>query len=118
MEIVGTVLTTVKVFTKPTSSSEQLGTITKNVQIKADGVTGTWLHVISPGVVGWVNSRAADGAAGGDIFWKTIVLPPPPPPAGKPMILDIIQITDDNGVIWVSTAPVVLTQKPPILVPR
>jgi hypothetical protein len=73
-----------------------------------------WLQLLDNS---WVN--CGTGFQYSNILtYPSTVAPPPPPPAGKPMILDMIQLTDDNGIIWINTAPVTLAQKPPILVSK
>jgi hypothetical protein len=85
--ITGTVNTTVKLFSQPTGTSTQVGTLLKGNRITADSSTGTWLHIITVNdlpKVGYSNARVGEGMTNGDITWRTVVSPPPPPPPPPP----------------------------------
>jgi hypothetical protein len=84
MSIVGTVLTTVKVFDQPSSASTQVATLLKGNTITASSNTGTWLRLLTRNgayISGYANSRVGEGMTNGDITWRNdAVVPPPPPP--------------------------------------
>jgi hypothetical protein len=87
MSIIGTVLTTVKVFDQPSSASTQVATLLKGNTITASSNTGTWLRLLTRNgayISGYANSRVGEGMSNGDITWRNdaVVPPPPPPPPG------------------------------------
>jgi len=93
---------TVKIFEAPSSTSTQVGTMTKGMTGVASGNNGTWLHVER----GWSNARVGEGMTGGDITWRNTATPPPPPPPIGIVVTHTILI-DNSGRISVDGAPYV-----------